>query len=125
MKLLQFALLVLASYLIFKAPGWLMNQPIPSSLIIMYMFFSVVTILLVMTSTEESARALFAPIKAMVEDPSKALTRNIVFAVVPLIGGGLAYDQVKPRLEAPVELRATHPAPPSLTIALNFSGSSF
>lgn len=113
MKLLQFALFVLASYAIFKAPGWFMNQPIPSSLIIMYMFFAVVTILLVMTSTEESTRALFAPIKALFEDPSKALTRNIVFAVVPLIGAGVSYNQVKPSFEAPVELRATHPAPPS------------
>ena len=122
MKLLQFAFFTLASYAIFKAPGWFMGQPIPSSLIIMYMFFSVVTILLVMTSTEESTKALFAPIKALVEDPSKALTRNIVFAVVPLMGAGVAYNQVKPSFEAPVELRATHPAPPS---SLKAFGKSF
>lgn len=112
-KLLQFVILVLIAYLIFKAPGIFMGTPIPSSLIIMYMFFAVVTILLAMTSTEKSTRELFAPIKALVEDPSRALIRNVVFVTVPLIGAVLTYNGVKPGFEAPVELRATHPAPPS------------
>jgi len=54
-----------------------------------------------------------APIKALVEDPSKKLTRNIVFALVPLAAGYFAYAQMLPGFEAPVELRAIHPAPPS------------
>ena len=112
-KLLQFIILVLIAYGIFKAPGWFLGKPIPGSLILMYMFFSVVTILLVMTSTEKSTQELFAPIKALVEDPRKSFVRNVVFAAVPIIAAIITYNQVKPSFEAPVELRATHPAPPS------------
>lgn len=119
-KLLQFAILVLIAYGIFKAPGWF-GVPIPGSLIIMYMFFAVVAILLVMTSTEKSTQELFGPIKALVEDPSKAMTRNVVFALVPIIGVVITFNQVKPSFEAPVELRATHPAPPSTLRAFNKS----
>lgn len=113
MKLLKFAILCLAAYVVFKFPGWGFNKPIPSSLILMYMFFAVVVILLVMTSTEEGARSLMAPIKALFDDPSKKLIRNVVFAIVPIIAALITYDQIAPTFEAPVELRSTHPAPPA------------
>lgn len=112
-KLLQFVIVVVAAYGIFNAPGIILGKPIPGSLIIMYMFFAVVMTLLVMTSSEEGAREIFGPIKALVEDPSKAMIRNVVFVIVPVVGAILTYNQVRPSFEAPVELRATHPAPPS------------
>ena len=59
-------------------------QPIPASLLTMYMFFIVAGVLMVFTFTEESAREMVAPIKALVEDPSRKLVRNVVFAIVPL-----------------------------------------
>ncbi len=113
MRLLQFVIWVIISYLFFKLPGILMGKPIPSSLILMYMFFAVVMILLVMTSTEKSTRELLAPIKSMLEDPSKKLIRNVVFVIVPIVAGVITYEQIRPTYEAPVELRSTHPAPPS------------
>jgi len=112
-NLRNFFLFSLLAYVIFKLPGWVFNKPIPSSLILMYMFFAVVVILLVMTATEEGARALLAPIKALFEDPAKKRIRDIVLAVVPLLTIGITYDRIKPTFEAPVELRSTHPAPPS------------
>ncbi|MBI5233500.1 MAG: cytochrome c [Deltaproteobacteria bacterium] len=112
-KLLQFVIYVFLVYAVFQSPYYLMGKPIPGSLIIMYMFFAVTTILLVMTSNDESAKELFAPIKALVEDPKKARIRNIVFVMVPLLAAYLTYNKVKPSFEAPVELRSTHPAPPS------------
>ncbi|HHL40791.1 MAG TPA: cytochrome c [Deltaproteobacteria bacterium] len=112
-KLLQFVIYVLIAYGIFQAPYYLMGKPIPSSLILMYMFFAVITILLAMTATEESTRELFGPIKALVEDPDKWLIRNVVFIIVPLVAAYITYNQVKPTYQAPVELRSTHPAPPS------------
>lgn len=121
-KLLQFIMLVLIAYGIFKAPGVLSGKPVPESLIVMYMFFAIVTILLVMTSTEKSTRELFAPIRALVEDPSKALLRNIVFIIVPLIIAWIVYGQTKTSLEPPVELRSTHPAPPA---SINAYGQRF
>ena len=113
MRLLHFAIIVLVSYIFFQLPWLLMGKPIPASLILMYMFFTIVTALLVMTCTEKGARELFAPIKALFEDPSKKQIRNIVFAVVPLIAAIITYNSVKPTFDAPVELRSTHPAPPS------------
>ncbi len=113
MKLLQFAIYCLIAYAIFQLPLWILGQPIPASLILMYMFFAVVMILLVMTSTEESTRGLMAPIMALFEDPSKKLVRNVVFVVIPVITALITYNLIKPTFEAPVELRSTHPAPPS------------
>lgn len=112
-KLLQAVLVVLGVYAAFKLvfSVWL-HQPVPSSLLTMYMFFVVVTTLLVMTSTEEGARELAAPIKALVEDPSKKAIRNVVFLLIPLIAGWMTYSKLVPSFEAPIELRTIHPAPP-------------
>lgn len=118
-KLLIFVIVVLIAFGIFEAPEVFLGKPIPGSLIIMYMFFAVVMTLLVMTATEKGAKELFGPIKALVEDPSKAMLRNAVFVVVPVLAAFLTYNQVKPSFEAPVELRATHPAPPSALKAFN------
>ena len=78
MKLLNYILINLCFYAILKAPGLLMGKPIPGSVISMYMFFIVITVLLVMTVTDRGVEALFAPLRALVEDPSKAILRNIV-----------------------------------------------
>lgn len=112
-KLLKFIILIILAYAFFKAPGIILGKPIPGSLISMYMFFVVLTVLLVMTSTEDCARELFAPIRALVEDPSKAKLRNIVFIIVPVIVAAAAYCSVKPEAGSPVELRSIHPAPPA------------
>ncbi len=91
----------------------ILDHLIPASLLTMYMFFIVAGVFMVFTFTEESARELVAPIVALVEDPSRKLVRNLVFALVPLAGGAFAYGQMLPSIEAPVELRSIHPAPPS------------
>lgn len=113
-KLLQAVLTVLVIYgsarLIFDV---LLGQPIPASLMTMYMFFVVAGVFMVFTFNEEGARELVGPIKALVEDPSKRIIRNIVFVIVPLAAGYGAYLQMLPSFEAPLELRSIHPAPPS------------
>ena len=62
-----------------------LQQVIPNSLLNMYMFFIVAGVLAVYTFTEEGTEELLAPIKALVEDPTKTRTRNIVFVLTPLI----------------------------------------
>jgi len=122
-KLLQAVLVVVGVYIGFKLVFSVgLHQPIPSSLLTMYMFFVVVATLLVTTATEESAREMAAPIRALVEDPSKKTIRNIVFVLVPLLAGWMAYSKLAPSFEAPVELRTIHPAPPS---SLKAYGKSF
>ncbi len=113
-KLLQATLVVAGIYLgarlIFDV---ILGQPIPASLMTMYMFFILAGVFMVFTFTENGARELVAPIRALVEDPSKRMIRNIVFAVVPLAAGYMAYAQMSPSFEAPLELRSIHPAPPT------------
>lgn len=111
--LLKFVLTVAVAYAFFKIPGALFGKPIPRSLILLYMAFTVATILLVMTSTEEAARGLTGPLKAALRDPSKRFLRNIILIVFPLISAYVTYLMVNPAVEAPVELRAVHPAPPA------------
>ncbi|MBE9554799.1 MAG: cytochrome c [Proteobacteria bacterium] len=113
-KLLQATLVVVGVYAVFRLIfDVLLDHLIPASLLTMYMFFVVAGVFMVFTFTEEGAAALVAPIKALVEDPSKRMIRNIVFVLAPLAAGYGAYSQALPGLEAPVELRSIHPAPPS------------
>ena len=113
-KLLQAVLVVFGIYLGFKLVfNVALGQLIPSSLLTMYMFFVIVATLLVTTATEEGAQEMAGPIKALVEDPSKTTIRNIVFVIVPLFAAWMAYSNLRPSFEAPVELRTIHPAPPS------------
>ena len=122
-KLLQAVLVVVGVYIGFKLVFSVgLHQPIPSSLLTMYMFFVIVATLLVTTATEESAKEMSAPIKALVEDPSKKTIRNIVFVLVPLLAAWMTYSKLAPSFEAPVELRTIHPAPPS---SLKAYGKSF
>ena len=113
-RLLQFALVVFGIYfgfiLVFDV---LLGQLIPRSLLTMYMVFVVSGALMAFTFTEEGAQELVAPIRALVEDPSKRKLRNAVFIVVPLLAGYFTFSLMMPDFEAPVELRTIHPAPPS------------
>ena len=113
-RLLQFTLVVLGVYfgfiLVFDV---MLNHLIPKSLLAMYMVFVVAGVLMVFTYSEEGAQELTGPIKALVEDPSKKMLRNVVFVIVPLLAGYFTYTTMLPSYEAPVELRTIHPAPPN------------
>lgn len=113
-RLLQLALVILGVYfgfiLVFDI---ILGHLIPKSLLTMYMVFVVAGVLMVFTYTEEGAQELVGPIKALVEDPSKKMLRNVVFVIVPLLAGLYTYTSLLPSYEAPVELRTIHPAPPN------------
>lgn len=91
----------------------ILHEPVPASVIKMYMFFIIVSVLMVMTSSEESSNELWGPLISLVYDPSRRGMRNIVFVIVPIVAALITYDITKPTLDAPVELRTVHPAPPS------------
>ena len=113
-RLLQAVLVLVGVYfgfiLVFDV---LLDAVIPSSVLAMYMFFVTAGVFMVFTFEEDGTRELVAPIKALVEDPSKRLIRNVVFVVVPVLAGAGAYVQMVPSFDAPVELRSIHPAPPT------------
>jgi len=120
-RLLLAVIIIVVVYLFLKA--WiLMGQPIPSSLIKMYMFFVVIVVFLALSFTEEGAEELIAPIKSLLEDPGKRTLRNIIFVILPILAGFITYQQIKPGFEAPVELRTIHPAPPS---TINVFGKTY
>ena len=113
-KLLQAVLVTAGVYGAFRLVfDVALDHLIPASLLAMYMFFVLAGVFMVFTFTEKGTEELVAPIKALVEDPSKKLIRNIVFAIVPLTAGYYGYSQMLPSFEAPLELRSIHPAPPS------------
>ncbi len=113
-KLLQLILVVGGIYCAFVLVfDVILQQVIPNSLLNMYMFFIAAGVLAVYTFTEEGTEELLAPIKALVENPEKVRTRNIVFVLTPLVVAAYIYSQLLPSIEAPVELRSIHPAPPS------------
>ena len=91
----------------------LIGQVIPSSLLTMYMFFVCAAVFMVFTFNEESFQELMAPIKSLVEDPSRKMMRNVVFLLLPLAVGYYGYTKATLSFEAPVELRTIHPAPPA------------
>jgi len=113
-RLLQAVLVLVGVYFGFILVfDYILGQVIPSSLLTMYMFFVAAGVFMVFTFTEESTQAIVGPIKALVDDPSKKLVRNVVFALVPAFFGWFTYQQLKPSFEAPIELRTIHPAPPA------------
>ncbi|MDP6954218.1 MAG: cytochrome c, partial [Alphaproteobacteria bacterium] len=113
-RLLQAALVLLGVYLGFIVVfDVLLGQPIPSSLLSMYMFFVFAGVFMVFTFSDESAGELVAPIKSLVDDPSRKLARNVVFVLLPLAAGLFAFTRMLPGFEAPLELRSIHPAPPA------------
>lgn len=113
-KLLQAVLVTGAIYAGFRLVfDVLLDHLIPSSLLSMYMFFVISTVFMVYTFTVKGTEELIAPIKSMIEDPSKRMIRNVVFIIVPLAAAWFTFDRSLPSFEAPVELRSIHPAPPS------------
>lgn len=103
--LIYFSFIVLFDYLL--------GQVIPSSLLRMYMFFVIAGVVAVFTFTDGSTEELLAPIMEMMENPEKRKVRNAVLTVMPVLVGAYLYSQMVPSVEAPVELRSIHPAPPS------------
>lgn len=113
-KLLQAVLVLVGIYYGFIVVfDVILDAVIPSSVLAMYMFFAAAGVFMVYTFDEDGTRELVAPIKALVEDPSKRMIRNGVFVIVPLLAGAGTYVQMVPSFDAPVELRSIHPAPPT------------
>ncbi len=95
---------------------------VPAALMQMYMFFVVTGVLMVMTFTEEGQEELLGPIRALYGNPSYKILSFLVMGLIAAGGACLTYQSVKPSLDAPVELRSIHPAPPS---TLNVFKKSF
>lgn len=89
------------------------SPPIPSSLLMRYMLFAIIGILMVGTFNDKSAKRLAAPIQNVMGNPRYKVLKHVSLVAVMAIVSLVTYNQVKPDLSSPVELRTVHPAPPS------------
>ncbi|PYM58835.1 MAG: hypothetical protein DMD79_18585, partial [Candidatus Rokuibacteriota bacterium] len=84
----------------------------PFSVLSLYMFVTVLAVLIYISSDSDSWTAFVGPIWRTLADPSRRGFRLVLGVVIPLLVGYYAYSQAAARVEAPLELRAVHPAPP-------------
>ncbi len=108
---LTLALMVLIGLFVFFA--FILNPPLPASILITYMSICTVGVLLVVTFDNKTSTRFFAPLLSLFGAPNRKAPRAVAFIVVIAGAGALTYNAVKPSITSPVELRTVHPAPPS------------
>jgi mono/diheme cytochrome c family protein len=89
------------------------SAPVPSSVVLMYMAIALVGALIYASDDERKWTEFKEPVhRTLVDDERRWLRRGLLVAV-PLLVGFVAFDQTRPKVEAPTELRSIHPAPPA------------
>ncbi|HEY7139551.1 MAG TPA: c-type cytochrome [Methylomirabilota bacterium] len=109
-KFLQAAVVLIAAVLLFK---YGIRPPMPFSVFSLYMAVTLMAVLVYVSSDSDSWRAFVAPVWATLTDPGRRPVRLFLGVVIPILIGYYAYSQAAARAEAPLELRAVHPAPPA------------
>jgi mono/diheme cytochrome c family protein len=95
------------------------SAPVPHSVLLQYMGIIVVGVLLHASSDEARWRRFRQPMHAALVDPDKRWVRATLLVALPLVLGWTVYAQTKPTVDAPIQLRSIHPAPPS---SITFNG---
>ncbi len=103
-------LVITALYVLF---AYVLNPPLPASLLLQYMIICSVGVLLVVTFENEMASRFFAPLLVLFGSPKMLPLRFVAFAAVVGGVGYFTYNAVKPSITSPLALRTVHPAPPS------------
>ena len=106
----QGVLVVVAAYLIFDNA---FPPVMPKTLLIQYMIIVVIGVLLYFSFDDERWAAFQKPVLSLLRDDERWLARGFFMLAIPAIVGYTSYSLVKPSIDAPVELRQVHPAPPS------------
>ena len=106
----QAVLVVLTAYLIFDNA---FPPVLPQTLMIQYMAITIVGVLLYFSFDDARWAEFLSPMQAILRDHNKGWLRAILLIAIPSLVGWTTYQWVKPSLDAPVELRQVHPAPPS------------
>ncbi len=116
----QAILLLVPAYVVFKfgivyiPPLFgVPSAPVPRSVLIQFMLTVLVGILVYVSDSQEKWRRFKGPIIATLVDADKRWLRVALLVLVPALVGFAAYDQVRPKVAVPVQLRSIHPAPPA------------
>ncbi len=115
-KFLQAVLLLVVAFLVFK---YGVQPPMPFSVLAEYMAITLLAVLVYVSSDSESWAAFVRPIWSLLTEPRRRPLRLGLGVALPLLVGYYAYSQAAARVEAPLELRAIHPAPPT---SISFRG---
>ena len=124
----QALILLIGSWLIFQfgiayLPPLLgvPSAPVPKSVVVQFMFIALVGILIHVSSDEARWAEFKRPIRAAMVDADKRWLRIALLVLIPLVAGFATYEQTRPRVSAPIQLRSIHPAPPG---QITFRGKS-
>ena len=113
----QAALIWFTAYAIFKI---VVQPPLPSSLIAIYMGLTSVVVFLLISSTNRSWDEFTQTILEMLIGKTRGfrILRAVVGVLIPFLVGLGTYNYIVPSFtDAPVELRSSHAAPPaSITV---------
>lgn len=115
-KLLQAGVVLVGAFLLFRFG---IRPPMPNSVLSLYMAITLMAVLVYVSSDGDSWRAFVTPLWRTLTAPGHRPVRVALGVLLPLLVGYLAYSQAAARVEAPLELRAVHPAPPA---SINFRG---
>jgi hypothetical protein len=88
------------------------SAPVPKSVVVQFMLTALVGILIYVSENEEKWRRFKEPVVATMVDADKRWLRGAFLVLIPVLVGFVTYDQTRPKVSAPVQLRSIHPAPP-------------
>ena len=115
-KLLQAIVVLAGAFCLFRFG---IRPPMPNSVLSLYMAITLMALLVYVSSNADSWRAFVTPLWRLLTSPGQRPMRLILGVAIPLLVGYYAYSQASARVEAPLELRAVHPAPPD---SISFRG---
>jgi mono/diheme cytochrome c family protein len=115
----QFVLVMVGAYLLVKfgivyiPPLFgVPSAPVPKSVMLQYMLTILAGVLVYVSADEPRWRRFREPMHATLVDDDKRWLRTGMLVALPLLVGWTTYQQTRPRVAAPIELRSIHPAPP-------------
>ena len=85
----------------------------PRSLMIAYMFITIIVVMLYFSSDERLWDEFKQPINSTMFDDNRWLLRWAMLIIISLVPGYTVYEMIKPSIEKPLELRQIHPSPPA------------
>jgi hypothetical protein len=114
--------LLVAVFVVFKFVAPFITAPLPMSLIWLYLFLTVVGIVVYGTLSGKSTEALLGPIFRFLGGEGlngvAKSARLAVLVLVPLLVGWETYRDLAPGTQPPAENRTIHPAPPGEFVGL-------
>jgi len=97
------------------------SAPVPQSIMVEFMFIALVGVLIYVSADENRWSQFKAPLQAALVEPDQRPVRMAALIALPLLVGWLTFQQTRPRVPSPIQLRAIHPAPPA---SITFQGKT-